>query len=418
MIYYIIKVFIQLYYRIYFRKIYLHDAGLIPTNKPTFIASNHPNGFLDGTILTAILLKPTYIFVRGDVFKKSWANFILRDLHLIPIFRVRDADDMRQSVTENNRSYDQLFDLFCKKKRVLIFSESDSVPAMKLRPLKKGTARMVADMERRGEGNLQVTVVPMGINYSFYRGFGKEVFMNYAKPVFLKNYQEEGKSESFTINKFTADLHKRMSSLIIHFEDEVQHLQDFALEVVRNQHRFGFRIFDRNKELFKHHHRMAAMLCKEDSGLANKLNVYKEELKKFELNDRPKQPGFITLLISVLLIIPAFISWLPLQWAFNYGSKVANQKVKKFELHDSVVFGVGVAVNMILDIVAIIIFTVCFGFKGFLLYSLFRWISVGYASSKEHLRRWKVNMQWRKFSKSNPADFSKLELMQSEIIAV
>ena len=118
MLYYVIKIFIQLYNRVYFKRMYISGEEHIPKAKPALIAANHPNGFLDGTIVTSLTKKATLIFVRGDVFKKAWSNLVLRSLKLIPIFRVRDGE-VRESVVQNNRSYDQLYDLFQKDQHVI-----------------------------------------------------------------------------------------------------------------------------------------------------------------------------------------------------------------------------------------------------------------------------------------------------------
>merc|ERR1711879_864859 len=108
MLYYFVKITLLLYSRIYFKRIYISGKRHIPQDKPVFLASNHSNGFLDGTMVSALIFpKATRIFVRGDVFGKGWANFLLRSLKLIPIFRARDGD-ARENRIGNNKSFDQL----------------------------------------------------------------------------------------------------------------------------------------------------------------------------------------------------------------------------------------------------------------------------------------------------------------------
>ena len=137
MLYYFIKFSLLLYSRIYFKRIYIYGASNIPQDKPVFLASNHSNGFLDGTMVSALLFpKATRIFVRGDVFGPGWANFLLRSLKLIPIYRARDGDS-RQNAKSNNRSFDQLYEEFQKNRIVPHFSRGGCTNRKTITPIEK-----------------------------------------------------------------------------------------------------------------------------------------------------------------------------------------------------------------------------------------------------------------------------------------
>src|ERR1700739_512664 len=71
----------------YFEKILVKGQSNIPDDGPVILASNHPNSFLDGLVLTAYYKKPIYYLARGDVFSSPFVSFFLRFLNIVPIFR-------------------------------------------------------------------------------------------------------------------------------------------------------------------------------------------------------------------------------------------------------------------------------------------------------------------------------------------
>ncbi len=74
----------------------------------------------------------------------------------------------------------------------MIFSEGRCVNEWHLRPLKKGTARLAVSTWEKG---IDLQVVPVGFNYSAFRVFGKNVHINFGKPLKKEevlNHETEG----------------------------------------------------------------------------------------------------------------------------------------------------------------------------------------------------------------------------------
>ena len=67
---------------------------------------------------------------------------------------------------------------FKQKGIVLIFSEGKCINEWHLRPLKKGTARLAISS---WENNIPLHVLPVGINYSSFRRFGKNIYINFGE---------------------------------------------------------------------------------------------------------------------------------------------------------------------------------------------------------------------------------------------
>ena len=136
------------------------------------MACNHPNSFLDGVILDILFEQPIYALARGDVFKKPLYARLLASLKLLPVYRTSEGVE---NLSENYKTFDACIAIFKKDGIVQIFSEGKCINEWKLRALKKGTARLaIASWDQ----NISLRVLPVGINYSSFRRFGKNVFIN------------------------------------------------------------------------------------------------------------------------------------------------------------------------------------------------------------------------------------------------
>jgi 1-acyl-sn-glycerol-3-phosphate acyltransferase len=136
------------------------------------LAVNHPNSFLDAVIIDTIFDQPVYSLARGDAFNKKWIADILKALKILPVFREREG---KENLHRNYHTFDACLEIFKKNGVVLIFTEALSENEWHLRPLKKGTARLAAAAWEEG---ISLQVLPIGLNYSSFRLFGKNVHIN------------------------------------------------------------------------------------------------------------------------------------------------------------------------------------------------------------------------------------------------
>lgn len=140
---------------------------------PLLLAANHPNSFLDAVILDILFEKPIWSLARGDVFKKPFYIKLLTMLKILPVFRTSEGVE---NLDVNYKTFDACKDIFRSKGVVLVFSEGKCINEWHLRPLKKGTARLAIGSWQEG---IDLRVLPVGINYSSFRRFGKNVFLNF-----------------------------------------------------------------------------------------------------------------------------------------------------------------------------------------------------------------------------------------------
>ena len=168
MLYSFIKIIARLAIKIYCRDISINKEELLKYNGPIMLAVNHPNSFLDAILLCTLFDKPVYSLARGDAFKNKFFAKLLFKLKLLPVYRVSEGVE---NLEENYKTFDLCKNIFKQNGIVLIFSEGRCINEWHLRPLKKGTARLAISS---WEDGIDLKVLPVGINYSSFRRFGKK----------------------------------------------------------------------------------------------------------------------------------------------------------------------------------------------------------------------------------------------------
>jgi 1-acyl-sn-glycerol-3-phosphate acyltransferase len=174
---------------------------------PLLLACNHPNSFLDGIILDILFDQPAWALARGDVFKKPLYIKFLRAVKLMPVYRTSEGPE---NLHTNYKTFDACKTIFQKNGIVQIFSEGMCINEWHLRPLKKGTARLAISS---WEHNIPLKVLPVGINYSSFRRFGKNIYINFGEIISQEDiliHNTDGK----LYQEFNNQLNEQLKNLV------------------------------------------------------------------------------------------------------------------------------------------------------------------------------------------------------------
>lgn len=173
LLYRILKIVSRIAIKIYCRHIIINKPELLKEKGPLLLAANHPNSFLDSVILDTLFGEPVWSLARGDVFKKPFYIRLLSALKILPVYRTSEGPE---NVPENFKTFDTCIDIFRQNGVICIFSEGKCINEWHLRPLKKGTARLAF---KAWDENIPLRVLPVGINYSSFHRFGKNMFIQF-----------------------------------------------------------------------------------------------------------------------------------------------------------------------------------------------------------------------------------------------
>ncbi len=190
---------------------------------PLLLACNHPNSFLDGMIITTLFKAPVHSLARGDAFRNPFVNRVLKKIQLLPVYRTSEGVE---NLPHNYATFNACRETFQQQGIVLIFSEGRCENEWHLRPLKKGTARLALTSWETG---ISLQVIPTALNYSSFRKFGKEVHLNFGKPI-----DQDAVLQQETEGKKLLEINRQL----------IESLQEMVYEVNPGDQKTIHRLFD------------------------------------------------------------------------------------------------------------------------------------------------------------------------------
>ena len=196
---------------IYCRHLSVNKRNMFSLKGPLLLAANHPNSFLDAMILSSLFRHPVHSLARGDAFANKFFTRLLLSLKMFPVYRVSEGVE---NLETNYETFEKCKEVFRKNGIVLIFSEGSCINEWKLRPLKKGTARLAQSSWQEG---IPLKVLPVGINYQSFTSFGKNMQLNFGNIITEKDiFYHEGYGK--TINEFNDKLRSELKPLVVEID--------------------------------------------------------------------------------------------------------------------------------------------------------------------------------------------------------
>ena len=133
MLYYIFRPIVRFALKIFFRKINLSNLDNIPVGKPVILAANHPTAFLEPCILACFQKRGLFYLVRGDIFANKSFAYILKGLHMLPVYRKRDRG--YGFIKQNYSTFSTCHETLANNRTVMILAEGTTEHEKRLRPL-------------------------------------------------------------------------------------------------------------------------------------------------------------------------------------------------------------------------------------------------------------------------------------------
>lgn len=157
-----------------------------PQSGPVFLAPNHQNAFMDALIPSAFAPRAIHFLARSDVFDNKLLGAFMRSIHMMPVYRQRDGI---ANLAKNEEIFQRCHSILREGETLLIFPEATHLGERRVRPLSKGFTRVLFGA-LEGHEDLNIMVVPLGINYSHYHKSGSRLIVNYGKPIAVSEYYE------------------------------------------------------------------------------------------------------------------------------------------------------------------------------------------------------------------------------------
>lgn len=224
MLYRLLKFFIRPALFIFCRRVIISRPEMLREKGPLLLACNHPNSFLDAIILDLLFDQPIWSLARGDVFKNKFFVRLLTSLKIMPVYRTSEGVE---NLSTNYKTFDACLSIFKQNGVVLIFSEGKCINEWHLRSLKKGTARLAI---KCWQENIPLKVLPVGINYSSFYRFGKNVYLNFGEMITASSIDLNG-PDGLRHQAFNQRLNTALQQLVFEIPKKNKQLQQEKLTV-------------------------------------------------------------------------------------------------------------------------------------------------------------------------------------------
>lgn len=431
MLYRYIQFFVWIALRLFYRHRSNKNFKYLGRKKPTIIISNHVNAFIDPILVASEMRKSIYFLARGDVFKPGIISRILTSFHIIPIFRMEEGGAADERMEKNNLTFEKCFELLQKNNTIKLYPEAICVQEKRIRKLRKGASRIALGAGERSNYDLDLQIIPLGINYSDAKKFGSSVFINVGEPIDLKSFFQLHKTDKVrAINELTSLLESELKKLVIHInnkENDVAYEQltaMFGWRIAKINHHNPEKEYYANLKIADYINKTCLDEPAKWENIKHHLKDYFNILNQHKLRDhlfqRPK--NFLLLAfnsIFIAMLLP--IHFLGL--VFNYipfilSHIIAKKVVRTVEFHASIAVGASIFIWKLFYLQILIVFGLITGSLQAAIYLLAVMATSGLFSFLFYPMIKKTIGSWRLFvlQLRYPQVFSRIIQLRSLII--
>lgn len=233
MLYYLLRPFTRIAFQAFYRAIYLTGTAHIPARGAVLFTPNHPTAFIEPCFLACYAGRDLYFMTRGDVFVNRLVRWLLRQVHLIPIFRFHDGF---ANLRRNEDSMQEGREILGKGKALLVMAEGGMRHEKRLRPIRRGAARLA--FEAMAEFGLpEVSIVPVGVNYTRAEKARTVLMVSIAPPIRISDWQALYSTRPReAIDAVTDLIRQRLAERVIHIADPgEEELAEWILDLCRTE---------------------------------------------------------------------------------------------------------------------------------------------------------------------------------------
>jgi 1-acyl-sn-glycerol-3-phosphate acyltransferase len=233
MLYYLVRPLARYVLRYYYRRIDITGLEHIPRDAAVILAANHPTAFIEPCLLACFQPRPLHFLARGDLYKNKLADWVLRALHILPVYRMEDGGYGK--LTENYDTFEACHAVLSRRRAIMILAEGRCIHEKRLRPLRKGTARVALGALEADATLPEVYIVPVGVNFVAAETVRSTVMIRCGEPLRASDYLDRYRdNQNIGLRELTDDLRRVLSPLIVQLAPEWETSQELRLERTRN----------------------------------------------------------------------------------------------------------------------------------------------------------------------------------------
>jgi 1-acyl-sn-glycerol-3-phosphate acyltransferase len=397
--------------KIYYKKIIISNPENIPESGHFIFTPNHQNALMDALALISVSKTQLVFLARSDIFAKPFIAKLLIFIKILPIYRIRDGFD---AVKKNDDVFVKTVDVVKNQNGLAILPEGNHDGHRRLRPFKKGFARIAFQTEEANNFNMDIKIIPIGLDYSSYDKYQSTLHINFGKPLSVSDYYDIYRENPVKgINKLTNELPDHIRPLMVNIESvEYYTLYDELREIYKNYmcKRLSLPNSEQPHKL-KADQKLIRTLEKYEKDNKDEMTEFQKIVIRFKTNvNRLKLnysifenevPSFISLLIKslfLLIISPAFIYGLINNYLIYKIPLIIVKKIKDKQFHSSFKSVISLLLTTVLHTLQTVLFLIIS--KSWKLTGIY-FISLPFSGMFAwwyHVQFKELGIQWRYFS--------------------
>lgn len=210
-----VRIYLSMGLFFYYKKIIVVTEERLPKNKPLLLLSNHQNALIDALLIATTSGRFSYFLTRASVFKNKLVSKLLHSVNMLPVYRVRDG---WSTISKNNYIFKACTQKLKNNEAVALFPEGNHHINRTVRPLSKGFTRIIFETLTTCP-ELDLQLVPIGLNYKEGTTFGDSVAVYYGKPIAARTMVSKFSNEE--IVALRQIVQEKIIGLTTHIDAEV-----------------------------------------------------------------------------------------------------------------------------------------------------------------------------------------------------
>lgn len=274
---------------------------------------------------------------------------------MVPIFRKQEGLDQ---LKKNDETFDFCYEALNAHKTVVILPEGRTIQEKRLRPIRKGLARIAFGTYEK-YGDIDLHIVPIGVNFTEADKFRSVAMFDVGEPIRLKKYYDQyQENPQRAIRNLTTEVKDGLENHIVNIPNPADDaLAEDLFMLHRNDHPEKILpIISEDRKPLEAEMNIADhvshMSEEEKTDLTEKIKQYFYKLKSNGVKDQALQNAEVYNSKNGLLLVLGFIPYLIGYWLnypiFGYAKHVSRTKVKQLEFKAPVALAVGLGLSVVL----------------------------------------------------------------------
>lgn len=281
------KVWIKLcffFVKSFYRKVEITGESKLLNDTPIILCANHSNALADAVLLQYTSSRLIHPLARSGLFKNPLINPILKVWQAVPVYRRQDSDNY---LVDNHSMFKKAYEMLAENQILMIFPEGQSHSGHQITQIKTGVSRIILGF--KDQFKKPPLVIPVGLNFSQIKKFRSNVYINFGKPLNVKDEYILDNEED--VKNLTNDVMSAMRDLVLETEQVEERVfinqidRFFALRNKKNRKRSMSQKFRSHKLILSVKNSLKEVVPNKISDIQRHLNQFNRLCNKLGIND-------------------------------------------------------------------------------------------------------------------------------------